>query len=62
MRNYLAADHAESAVRTSNTTAVALRIVTTLTNRGMPFPPTTAMAATVHNAARAPTPTETGEW
>ena len=24
--------------------------------------PTTAMAATVHNAASAPAPTETGEW
>ena len=61
MRDYLAADHAASAARTSNTAAVAFRIVITLTKRGMPFPPMTAIAATVHNAARAPKPTETGE-
>ena len=59
MPDYLAADHAASAARTINTTAVALRIVATLTNRSMPFAPTTAMAATVHNAASAATPTVT---
>jgi len=60
-RSYLAADHAEYPARVRSTTAVTVRIVTTLTNRGMPLPPMTAMAATVHNAASAPTPTETGE-
>ena len=61
MRDCLAADHAENPASASNTTAVAVRIVATLTNRGIPLPPITAIAATVHNAASAPRPTEVGE-
>jgi len=61
MRDYLADHYAASAARTSNTAAVALRIVATLTKRGMPFPPMTEIAATVHDVARAPRPTETVE-